>query len=611
MQPENGNLPQRLAALPMTIAGIPLPPPTLESWNKADVWNYGRSTFYEQGISADQWLFLGRAMIALVSAATAMLVFFWSRALFGWRGGFLSLLLFVFCPAFLAHGALATSDVVMTFFFVAAVGAWWRHLEQPGPKWAVVSAVTLGVAFVAKFSAVLLPPVLALIGIGWAIGEARRLGWRAPIARLIRTTFVHAGIAWVLIWLFYGFRYSAFAPDLATGADFNNGWGWTLTGIGAPAKIIWWFKEWRLLPEAWLYGLAFVLQFSRARGAFMSGDYSVTGWVTFFPFAFVIKSTLPLLLLVAGGSLAAGATARRKLTEGISAVGIRLRPLLPLAVLFCVYWATSLVSHLNIGHRHILPTYPVLFIAAGWLGQWLDVRRPIIATCIAGALVWHMGESFRVRPHYLAYFNQLIGGPRNGWHHLVDSSLDWGQDLSGLRNWLDANARDQKVFLSYFGTGDPAYEGITATILPTLPEVGPARPWYLLTPGVYAISATMLQHVYSKIRGPWTLQLENEFQQLRLVEPTLMAYQNDPRQRAELLREIPEEKWTIAWKRYEQLRFARLCYYLRVRSADAVIGYSIFVFRLDAAELQAAVGGSRNEWAQLIERTVQQRHAAR
>ena len=104
--------------------------------------------------------------IALVSAATALIVFFWSRALFGWRGGFLSLALFVFCPAFLAHGALATSDVVMTFCFVASVGAWWRHLQAPGFRWAAISAVTLGVAFVAKFSAVLLPPMLALTGLG-------------------------------------------------------------------------------------------------------------------------------------------------------------------------------------------------------------------------------------------------------------------------------------------------------------------------------------------------------------------------------------------------------------------------------------------------------------
>jgi hypothetical protein len=605
LQPENGNLPQRLAALPMTLAGVPMPPATLESWRTADVWNYGHSFFYRQGLATDEWLFLGRAMITLVSAATGLLVFLWSRARFGVRGGLVSLILFTFSPTFLAHGALATSDAVMTFFFLAAVGAWWRHLEEPGARWAVISAVTLGVAFVAKFSAVLLIPMHGLIGLVWAAGAARRGGWTQPLLRLARTGALHVVATWAIIWAFYGFRFSAFAPALAEGATFNHGWGWTLTGIGLPGKLIWWLKEWRALPEAWLYGLTFVLQFARARGAFMSGEYGVTGWVTFFPFAFLVKSTLPCLLLLAGGAVTGGlAIDRQRAKEGLVAVGRRLRPLTPLAALFAIYWITSLTSHLNIGHRHILPTYPVLFIAAGWLGRWLDVRRPVALLCVAGALAWHAGESIRARPHYLAYFNQLVGGSANGWRHLVDSSLDWGQDLPGLKQWLDAHARGERVFLAYFGTGDPAYEGITATALPTLPEVGAPRPWRALTPGVYAVSATMLQHVYSRIRGDWTLEREREFQQLRAIEPVLFAYQDDPLRRAELLRDARAGNWKGSWQRFEELRFARLCHYLRVRRADAVIGHSIFLFRLDANELRDVLGGSLKDWQGALERAV-------
>ena len=605
LQPENGNLPQRLAALPMTLAGVPLPPATLETWRTADVWNYGHTFFYRQGIAADEWLFLGRAMIAGVNVATGLLIFLWSRAWFGVRGGFISLVLFAFSPTFLAHGALTTSDAVMTFFFLASAGAWWRHLEEPGPRWSAISAVTLGGAFVAKFSAVLLIPILGLVGLVWAAGAARRDGWSQPLLRLARTGLIHAAATWTIIWLFYGFRYSAFAPTLADGATFNHGWGWTLTGIGFPGKVIWWLKEWRALPEAWLYGLTFVLQFARARGAFMSGEYGVTGWVTFFPFAFLVKSTLPFLLLLAGGAISGGlAIGRQRTQEGLAAVARRLRPLTPLAALFAVYWITSLTSHLNIGHRHILPTYPVLFIAAGWLGRWLEVRRPLALVCITGALVWHAAESIRARPHYLAYFNQLVGGSANGWRHLVDSSLDWGQELPGLKHWLDANARSERVFLSYFGTGDPVYEGIYATALPTLPEVGSTRPWRPLTPGLYAISATMLQHVYSPIRGDWTLEREKEFQQLRAIEPVLLAYQDDPRRRVELLRDAPAANWAASWKRYEELRFARLCHYLRVRRPESVIGHAIFIFRLDATELRAALGGSLKDWQGALEQAV-------
>jgi hypothetical protein len=261
---------------------------------------------------------------------------------------------------------------------------------------------------------------------------------------------------------------------------------------------------------------------------------------------------------------------------------------------------TSITSNLNIGHRHILPTYPVLFIAAGVLGRWLDLRRPLLAASIAALVVWHASESWRIRPHYLAYFNAFAGGPGNGWRHLVDSSLDWGQDLPGLRHWIDEHANREKVFLSYFGTGDPQYEGIRATKMPTLPEVGPTRPWHALAPGVYALSATMLQQVYL-MHGDWTLEREKEFQELRALEPMLLAYQNDSARRSELLREAPAANWKAAWKRYENLRFARLCHYLRVRKPDSNIGYSILVYRLSAAELQAATGGSFREWAAIIE----------
>jgi 4-amino-4-deoxy-L-arabinose transferase-like glycosyltransferase len=606
LHPENGNLPQRLASVPMTLATVPLPPTELATWKTADIWNYGHTFFYGGTVLVDQWLFLGRAMIALVSAATGLLVFFWSRALFGWGGGFFSLVLFVFCPTFLAHGALATSDVVMTFFFIASAGAWWWHLQRPGAAGAALSAITLGLAFVAKFSAVLLPPILLLITAVWAAREARRAGWRLPVRRLARTTLLHAAVAWALIWCFYGFRFSAFAPELADGASFNHGWGWTLAGIGFPGKFIWWLKEWRVLPEAWLYGLAFVLRFAEARGAFLSGEYSISGWAVFFPFTFLVKTTVPLLLLLASGTIAGGLAAYHQLRkpDGHAAVMARIAPLMPLAAVFGVYWATSLASNLNIGHRHILPTYPVLFIAAGWLVARHSLHRRLWLAWIGALALWHIAESVSVRPHYLAYFNQIVGGPANGWRHLVDSSLDWGQDLPGLKRWLDDNARGEPVYLAYFGTGDPAYEGIRATALPMLPEVGPPRPWHALEAGVYAISATMLQHVYSSIRGAWTAELETEFQQARASESMLLAFAHDPVRRAELLQTAPEKNWRAAWKRYETLRFARLCHYLRVKPTDAVVGHSMRIYRLDAGEITGATGGSAQAWAGLIEQSV-------
>jgi hypothetical protein len=600
LQPENGNLPQRWAALPMTLMGAPLPPTSLASWQTADVWNYGHAFFYEQSVPAEMWLFAGRAMITLFSAATGLLVFFQSRAAFGWRGGFLSLAAFALSPSFLAHGALATSDVVMTFFFFASVLAWWRHLEHPGAVNAALSAVVFGLATVAKFSAILLLPMFAMIAFVSLLGQPREARWKA-LARLGQTAALHAVVAWAVIWIFFGLRFSPFAPALADGAGYNHGWAWISSGLGWPGPIVFALQNWHVLPDAFLYGFTFVLQFAKQRGAFLNGEHGIHGWVTFFPYAFLVKTTLPFLLLIATAALA---TARRWRGLNAGAVWVRVRPFTPLVVLFVVYWATSLASHLNIGHRHILPVYPVLFVAIGALGPWIEIRRPLVAAAVAALAAWHMVESVRIRPNYLAYFNAIAGGPENGWRHLVDSSLDWGQDLPGLHAWLEKNDRGEPVYLSYFGTGDPMHEGIRATLLPTLPDVGPPRPWRALGPGIYAVSATMLQQVYSPIQGPWTSAREKEYQDLRRLEPQFLALQNEPEHRAALLREAPVENWTTLWRRYDLLRFARLCYYLRARRADAVIGYSIFVHRLSQSEIDAVLNQPNSVWLRAIEQAL-------
>jgi hypothetical protein len=119
----------------------------------------------------------------------------------------------------------------------------------------------------------------------------------------------------------------------------------------------------------------------------------------------------------------------------------------------------------------------------------------------------------------------------------------------------------------------------------------------------------MLQHVYSSIRGPWTIELEKEYQQLRSMEQTLLSYQNDPTQRAKLQREAPAENWEIAWKRFELLRFARLCHYLRAKTPEAMIGYSILVYRVSGDELTKATGDSLQAWSSAIQDAVKHRGA--
>ncbi|MBI5382468.1 MAG: glycosyltransferase family 39 protein [Opitutae bacterium] len=595
LQPENGNLPQRWAALPLLTLAPTLPPLSHPAWARSDVWEYGRDFFYRTGQPADLMLWLSRAAIAFFSAATGLLVFAWSRALFGWHGGFFSLGCFALCPNFLAHGALATSDVTMVFFFLAAIGALWRWLLAPTAGRLALSVTVVGLSAIAKYSAVLLVPMALVLSIAAvSLGRAREQGWRR---RFALGMLAHLAVATFAIWAAFGFRYAAFAPELATEASFAMPWEWMLARLGHLGTAIAWLRQGQLLPEAYLYGFTFVLDFAQQRGAFLNGNYGIHGWFMFFPYAFLVKTPLTLLGLWAIGvfTVARHSWLKRMLWREAC---VRYAPL---AALFVVYWYFSLTSRLNIGHRHILPIYPPLFIALGALGAWAALvqwRQLILAAAVL-LLGW---ESSQIRPHYLAYFNTLAGGPAEGYRHLVDSSLDWGQDLPALAQWLRQNRQPgEPTYLAYFGTGDPVYEGITAQRLPSLPVYRDATPRLWPGAGLYAISATMLQHAYSPIRGPWTMDAEREFQNLRAQDADFHAHALTS------ATSLSPAQWEQAWRRYELLRFARLCHYLRVRQPDAMAGYSILIYRLTQEEVRATTAAPLADWVALIERAANQR----
>jgi hypothetical protein len=518
------------------------------------------------------------------------------------------------CPTMLAHTALATSDMAMALFLLAAVSAYWWHLHDPRPLVAGLSAVVFGLACVAKFTAPLLLPLFVLLALVRSAGPAPLVlagrTARTPAGKLglaALSTIAHGFVAAGIIWAFCGFRYRAFNPALPPG-DFSLPWNYVLAFGGWKAQVISFCRAWHLLPEAYLYGFTFVLRLSEARGAFLDGDYSIFGWWSFFPKAFFYKTPVSLLVALATAGALLLPWAREK---GWASLRAQLYRTAPLWLLFAVYWVFSLTSHLNIGHRHILPTYPVLYIFTGTIGwaivrAWQRDRAGGIALAAAAVILGgaHAATTAAIYPNFLAFFNLVAGGPANGYKHLVDSSLDWGQDLPGLQHWLAANRRPgEPVFLSYFGTSEPDYYGIAAVRMPMLHQFNRVRPWYRPEPGIYAISATMLQHVYMGHRGPWTAENERQYQGLKRNEAKFHDFQSG-KNRASLLREATAAEWQVAWDLYEQLRFARLCHYLRARRPDANINYSILIYRLDQQEIDDALNGDLHTLAHAIEQTL-------
>jgi len=603
MQPENGVFPQRWAALPFLFTHPALPPPQDPDWQEADVWRLGYRFFNQLGNDPDSLLLQGRAMIALLGALTGILVFVWARRLFGSGGGLVAMILAVFCPALLAHGSIATSDMAFTCILLAATLAVWELLHVVTALRLAAGLVTVALLFLTKMSAPLFIAMAAGMVVirlfsrrelSWRLGRVRSLTTRREIAAAIAgLVAVHLLFAWGAVWAAYDFRYAASPQEAAGGAHFLT----TFTpdwGTNAAIQLLHLLNQARLLPEAYLYGYEHVLQFARYRMTFFNGEYSFAGRMAFFPYAFLVKTPLSVfpLLLLAGWSVARGARADHAKVRAI------LYAIAPLLLLLAVFGAAALTARLNIGHRHILPLYPPLYILAG--AAWPLATDAFVRWrkgAVLALVLLFVAESWAIRPDYLAYFNCLDGGPDQAWRHLVDSSLDWGMDLPALAQWVkheQSRHGAEQLYFAYFGTGAPEHYGLTFANLPGEPDWRTEKGFFVLGPGLYAVSATQLQ-IYAENFGPWNRVYEDQYQQVsaevsRLVNAT-------PDEQQALLAEKSPEYWTGRCITLEHLRFSRLCVWLRRHEPLVRVAHSIFVWRLSDADLHAALHDAPAELA--------------
>jgi hypothetical protein len=432
-------------------------------------------------------------MVLLLAAALATIVFLWTRSRWGFPAAALALLLTVTSPDVLAHGQLVTTDLGAALFIFACVAAFERMTARLTAARVMLAGLALGAALATKFSALILLPVLVVLAVvvalrreplSMALGGSPRLLERASekVKALALSLAAMAVIAFVCLWAAYGLRYAA-TPDPAFEATIP--WDRLRPDDPALARVVDGMREARVLPEAYLWGFVRFFKHQQGRPAFLLGAHSDAGFWNFFPVSFAVKTPVALLALL---GIAAWLCAMHRLRDRADVF---------LWVPVALYAAASLSRDINIGHRHLLPLYPFLFVAAGRAAAWAVASWPRRAPAAAVGLLaaWHVGAALWIHPHYLAYFNELAGGPSRGYRILVDSSLDWGQDLRGLKPYMEAHGIP-RVKLSYFGTADPEYYGIACDLLPSYLPL-PREVVRTFAPGdVLAISATNLQGVY-------------------------------------------------------------------------------------------------------------------
>ena len=613
MGPEGGLLPQRWATLPLLFMDVRFPSSSA-AFADGDVWAVGHELLYDPANDLFGILIAARSMIVAVSVLLGVLVWHVSSRLFGAAGGLVSLTLYGFCPSVLAHAGLVTADLMASATFFAAVMTLWWLLARITPLRLLASTLSVAALLLTKMSALLILPLAAILALVRLLDGRPlpvRLGrWRfdvagrgGQVAVLAGAALVHLVVAAGLIWTCFGFRFAASPVGGAPSARLERQLETMRVRGGQDVQAIGWIADRHGLPQAYLFGLAYQLETTQVRRAFAAGRYSLTGWSWFFPYAVAIKTPLAtfgvMLLALAAGVHRLGRLDRAR---RIAALRRGFYRTLPLWSFLGIYWVFAIGSKLNIGHRHVLPAYVPAFVLAGAAGYWL--RRGGVLRWATGALLFVLFlTALRTWPDYLAFFNRLGGGPENGYRHLVDSSLDWGQDLPALADWIeDERSRGrlaEPVYLAYFGNAVPARYGVDAVLLPGVPDLRPPAAPIELHGGTYAISATLLQSTLQLPMGPWCDVYENLYREDKEVLDRFRAADADGRRR------IEAEGGGIPWRerttRFEELRLGRLCAWLRQRRPDASAGHSILVYRVTEAEVRAALDGPPAELAHGIQ----------
>lgn len=441
-----------------------------ESWLMLAQFGYCHEFLYRRN-DADRLLNQARAMNALWGVLLGGLLFAFARQRFGDGSAISALLIYTIEPNLLAHAGLVTTDVGITAFVFGAVYFLWRWTRAP--TWGNAAGLMLFfvLAQISKFTGILMIPI---IGLGLLLAALRG---RVKVAHAAGLAGMLLVSTYAAVWAVYGFRYWP-APNTTESLGVRE---MEIVRERVPhlARAVDWLADRRVLPNAYLEGFLLGQSKAKARAAYLAGRYSETGWWYYFPAAFLLKTPVTLLALAGVGLYATGRRWRASWADDIW-----------LLVPIMVFMGTAITAKLNIGLRHVLPIYPfVILCASAAVARWWPTRRVGVWLVTGLAAV----ELAMVYPHCLAFFNVLAGGPANGGRYLADSNLDWGQDLKGLKAWMDQHGVTQ-INLAYFGTASPEYYGIRCIHLPGAPFFAEARLPQL--PGYVAVSETNLRGVY-------------------------------------------------------------------------------------------------------------------
>lgn len=394
-------------------------------------------------------IFWPRIVAVLTATLLGIVVFLWAKDAFGPKAGILALVLYCFEPNIIAHGSIATLDIPMTFFVFASFYTMWKFMQNWRFRFLALSSIFISLAIMTKYTALIFVPLLFVFSFFYFKEVKSRLKQKRPEMKKTKTFFfVSLAYAAILLCLIIG-------PIIITNIIYSFDAYKEKYFYVLPARVFegyqfmsGWVKGGR---EGWFFG-----QFRQYIPEYYIGS-------------FLIKTTVPFVLFSIISVILFAKRILKYLFHrkalGKDALALEKGSIIDLASValpgLAFFIALSIFGRFYIGFRYALPAFPFLIVfVAGNISPHIEnpfkEKKKIVAIVILALLFWHLLSAVFIYPHYLAYFNELIGGPANGPKYLTDSSIDWGQDFfyfmdfAKKRNW-------ENPHLIYFGWPYPNF----------------------------------------------------------------------------------------------------------------------------------------------------------
>ncbi len=429
--PEHPPLVKMLAALPLLPMGLTEPPPTHVPLFKGNDSAFGTGLLYSRGRDWESILMRGRMVIMLFTLGLGLLLFLAAREIFSPLAAVFALVLYVTQPLVLGNGNIITTDVALACLLFAAVYAFYRFCRRPSAARFALCAAASCLTIVCKHSGILVLPVLSLLAItDILLPVADAPGSRG--GRLRRNAValcLLCLLGYVGIWAIYGFRFYELhiTPPIAQWA-----------GQLSPLKrgLLLFADHHHLFPEPYLYGWVDILRIPSTRPSFLLGHIYPTSRWFFFPAAFVIKTTLALLVLL--------------LVMPFTGVVGHRRQMVFFGLPAAFFFTVCVLSMMNGGARYLIPMYPYLMLLAGAGAAAMFQRSNLARVAVTALLLFGLVSTLHSYPNFIAYSNELFGGPSHSYRSLTDADGDWGQGLKQTSAYL-AEHPDRNCWFDYYG----------------------------------------------------------------------------------------------------------------------------------------------------------------